>query len=140
MGLVRWCATQKSFSKIRMAQVKSEELKKLAKLCAGRVPVLHLPSLYRAHMLTFPAYVTVPSTGSLGQSVGILRLIRNMLPLNAVGFRWGWADMPVISITLALRKRFCKPSTIVLFMGLCRQVDNLYHSRSAHVLRSHVCV
>lgn len=43
-----------SFPKLMIAQIESLELKKLAQLCAGRVPVLLHPSLYRALKLTFP--------------------------------------------------------------------------------------
>lgn len=52
-------AVQKLFPKIKMTLVVSDELKKkkMAKLCAGWVPVLLYSSVYRALQLTFPTDV-----------------------------------------------------------------------------------
>lgn len=49
---------QKLFPKINMTPVESDELKKkMAKLCAGSVPVSLHPLVYRALKLTFPTDV-----------------------------------------------------------------------------------
>lgn len=71
-----------SFLKLRMTQVESSKLRKLAKTCSEKALVLIHSSLYRVLKLAFPTDVSgivthgrVTSnlrTGSLGQSVGVL--------------------------------------------------------------------
>lgn len=46
-------ATKKTFSKITIMQVESPELKKMFKLCAGRVQIFLYSLLYRTLKLTF---------------------------------------------------------------------------------------
>lgn len=70
------------FPNIRMLEIDDPEIKKLRQFCAGRVPVLVHPSLYRAIKLTYPTDVggialdgrimSELGVGSLGQSVGVL--------------------------------------------------------------------
>lgn len=71
-----------AFSNARVFEVGSLKLKRLSKFCAGRLPVLHQPSLYRALKQTYPVDVggivldgrmtSEMDTRSLGQSVGVL--------------------------------------------------------------------
>lgn len=70
------------FPDVKILETGTPVLKKLAHFCAGRVPVVLHPSVYRAAKLTFPMDVggivpegrmtTELGTGSLGHSVGVL--------------------------------------------------------------------
>lgn len=73
---------KEAFSNIQMLKLEGPYLKKLRHICAGMVPVLLHPSLYRTVKLIYPTEVvgivlegritSELGTGSVGQSVEVL--------------------------------------------------------------------
>lgn len=73
---------KEAFPNIRMFDMEDPSIRRLRQFCAGRVPVLIHPSLYRAIKLIYPMDVggialdgritSELGVGSLGQSVGVL--------------------------------------------------------------------
>lgn len=73
-----------------MAQVESDESKKLAKLCPGRVLVLLYPTLYRTLKLTFPTDVggiVLDGRNTFDIGSGVRRLIVAEIAMNSSSFR-----------------------------------------------------